>query len=130
MRSKEIRGKGEAIEGSKSFVFGRLWFFGKAPKEDKMRRMVVPILFLVSFFAVPCAYPDEVFKVWAASDSQSSPLDTDIYVSAGERLVISVPSNETWSAGGNRPHSRQSNAGGLTGLGPNSGYYWGNYTYG
>jgi hypothetical protein len=95
-----------------------------------MKRMVIPILFLVSFFAVPCAYADEVFKVWAASDSLSSPLDTDIYVSAGERLVISVPSNETWSAGGNRPHSRQSNASGLTGLGPNSGYYWGNYTYG
>jgi len=95
-----------------------------------MKRMVVPILFLVSFFAVPCAYPDEVFKVWSASDSLSSPLNTDIYVSAGERLVISVPPNETSRAGGNRPHSRQSNAGGLTGLGPNSGYYWGNYRYG
>jgi len=95
-----------------------------------MKRFVLPMLLLVSLFAVPFAYGDQVFKVWAASDSLLAPLDTDIYVTAGERLVITVPPNETWSAGTFDGHSGRSNAGGLTGLGPNSGYYRGNYAYG
>ncbi len=95
-----------------------------------MKKTVMAALLLVPLFVAPLAHGDEVFKVWASSDSLASPLDTDIYVTAGERLVISVPSNETWSAGSNRPYSRRSNAGGLTGLGPSSGHYWGNYTYG
>ena len=95
-----------------------------------MKKIVMVTLLLVSFFVVPLAHGDEVFRVWASSDSIASPLDTDIYVTAGERLIITAPSNETWSAGSNRPYARRSNAGGLTGLGPNSGLYWGNYTYG
>lgn len=95
-----------------------------------MKKIVMAALLLVPFLAAPLAHGDEVFRVWASSDSLASPLDTDIYVSAGERFVITAPSNETWSAGSNRPYSRRSNAGGLTGLGPNSGHYWGDYMYG
>ncbi len=95
-----------------------------------MKRFVIPMVLLISFFAIPLAYGDEVFKVWNASDCRLSPYDTDIYVSAAERLVISVPSNETWTPESNRPHSRRSNAGRLSGPESNWGYHWEEYAYG